>query len=92
MTDLYTVEVSLCADCIFDVGHQCENRSCDTWKAQARRKSRQVIRNMLATAQAARLAEKARVAVAETLEATGTRLGPSREWLRQQSIQAGLKR
>lgn len=57
MTDLYTVEVSLCSDCIFDVGHQCENRSCDTWKAQARRKSRQVIRNMLDTWQRQRVIE-----------------------------------
>jgi hypothetical protein len=64
VSDKHVVEVTLCTDCLFDIGHQCEKRWCTTWQAQAARKSRQVIRNMRAT---------------ET-------------WLRQQSIQAGLKR
>jgi len=61
--DNHTVEVTLCTDCIFDIGNDCQKR-CNTWQANARRQSRQAIRNMATTA----------------------------KWIRQQSIQAGLKR
>jgi hypothetical protein len=76
MTDLHTVEVTLCTDCLFDVGNECENRWCNTWQAQARIKSRQVIRNMLATG----------------LKAAADAGYHQRMFTRQRSIRAGLKR
>ena len=50
MSDLHTVEITLCEQCLFDIGNDCQIRWCNTWQAQARMRSRQVIRNMLATA------------------------------------------
>lgn len=64
MSNHHTVEVTLCNGCLFDVGHDCQDRQCNTWQANARKRSRQAIRNMVSTA----------------------------TWIRQQSIQAGIKR
>jgi hypothetical protein len=62
VTDRHTVEVTLCTECVFDIGNQCEKRWCNTWQARAAMLRRRVRQNMQDT------------------------------WVRQQSIQAGLKR
>ena len=50
MTTQHTVEVTLCTDCLFDVGNQCEMRWCNTWQALMAIARRQTLRNMAATA------------------------------------------